>query len=400
MQLSEKFFSFLPTNLTYQSKKFFTVFTDETGKKAYLSGKRIQLLDYDSSFGEKFVQITEDEAKQKHLGKVRCLGVASDEYDALVVFSKYFKFSTPPVYFLPKVITEKKKKEKYVVKKAKKLELKTDQEPCDRDENELIIKYRAAVDKRQRDKIFRVILFQRGVKGKTWDTIIKNYVSFNKPKYAHILDRDENDFYQDIVIALNKQIETWFDPKKGICFSTYAWYVINCSFNRVLQLLGTQKRKVQYLKNNIDLDNDESAWDESISTESTHLPQVSFESEIEQRDLCKVIQKMFALQKVKAPEDLKQDILSVIRNKSTMQNSLYSIAKKYNKDIEEIFKLEMILRENLKNAMYNDIILSMQHDVNSDEVIAKKFKRSKGHVIKMKRQLSSIVKTKMKSMTF
>lgn len=397
MKLSDKFFELLPKSISHQSTKFFTVFTDVSEKKAYFSGKRLQLLEYDSSFGANFTQITEEEAKQKHVGKVRCLGIISDEYQLLVVFSKYFKFKTPPVYTpLFQNVTRNQRQKKSVIK-APKLELKTQQLPADRDEKDLVIAFRATFDPKEKNRIFNVILYQRGVNGKTWDQIIKNYVSYNKHMFAHFLDRTEKDFYQDIVVAFNYAVKKWFDPQQGCCFSTYVWYVINCAFQRVLQSLSTQKRKVSYSKNNVDLDDQEASWNESISIEKTQMPQTNFEEQFENKNLCVMIKKMFELKEIEASEDLKQDLLKIIRDKSTMQNSLYILAKKYKMDPNELFKLEMTLRENLRNAMYNDIILNMQLDINADEDIAKKYKRSKGHVIKMKRQLSSLIKNKLKS---
>jgi hypothetical protein len=392
MKLSEKFFSLLPSNISHQTTKFFTVFSDPSDKKAYFSGKRVQLLEYDEAFGEGFMRITEEEARKKHVGKIRCLGIVSDEYRLLVAFSKYFKFDTPLAYALPQSIKVKKSR---IVLKVHRLELKIDQQPSDRDEKDLIIAYRKTEDQKEKNRLFNVILFQRGVNGKTWHQIIKNYVSYNRHKFVNLLDRTEDDFYQDIVIAVQKQIAKWFDPNKHCCFSTYAWYVINCAFHRVLQQLSTQKRKVS--SNNVDLDDQDSTWNETISAEKTLMPQqTSFENEFEQKNLCSQIMKMFELKEINAPDSLKQDLLKIIKEKSTMQNSLYTLAKKYNMESNEIFKIEMTLRENLKNAMYNDIILNMQYDINADEEIAKKYRRSKGHVIKMKRQLSTIVKKKLK----
>jgi hypothetical protein len=76
------------------------------------------------------------------------------------------------------------------------------------------------------------------------------------------------------------------------------------------------------------------------------------------------------------------------------------LSKKYGISLEEIFRLEMTIRENLRNSMFKDIILNMQYDINADDDIAMKYKRSKGHVIKMKRQLSVLVKSKLKGVTF
>jgi transposase len=405
MYLSESFFSALPTSLVTENTKFFIVFRDSlSSKKAYFSGKRVQLLGYDPSFGSNFIEVTEEHAKAKHLGKVRCLGLVADEFELLQVFSKYFSFSISTSYSPPLkkeiIVKEKKRKEKVKIESKPRLEIKADQMPSDRDEKELIIAYRNTQDIKEKNRIFGVILFQRGVNGKTWDKIIRNYVSYNKHKFAHLQDRSENDFYQDIVIALHKQVDKWFDPSRNVCFSTYAWYVINCSFHRVLQLLSTQKRKASYVRNNLDLDDSECSWDESISIEKTQLPQqLSFEQEFEYRNLCSQVMKMFELKPIKASEELKQELLEVIRDKSTMQNSLYTLAKKFKIDVDEIFILERDLRENLKNSMYRDIILNMKEDINADEEIAKKYKRSKGHVIKMKRQLTSIVKTKLKGIT-
>jgi len=41
----------------------------------------------------------------------------------------------------------------------------------------------------------------------------------------------------------------------------------------------------------------------------------------------------------------------------------------------------------------------MQQDVNVDETIARKYNRSKGHVIKMRRELNSLVKTRLKEIS-
>lgn len=402
MNISSNFFSILPEHIKYKTTKFFTVFDDGT-KKAYLSGKRLQLLEHDVEFGESFSKISEEEAKQKHLGKIRCLGGVSSEQQLLFVFSKYFKFKLSSNSILSQAC-DVKKPVKVISQKNKSVcqsDSKTNNIPADRDEKQLVNAYRIATSKKEQDRIFNIILMKRGVNGKTWDLIIRNFVSYNKHKFAHFLDRTENDFYQDIVIAFHKQVSKWFDTERNICFSTYAWYVINCAFNRVLQLLSTQKRKVCDNRGNIDLDDNELGWNETISIEKSQLHcTLSFEDELEQKNLCTYINRMFDLKEFNAPDELKQDLLKVIRDKSTIQNSLYSLSKKYGISLEEIFRLEMTIRENLRNSMFKDIILNMQYDINADDDIAMKYKRSKGHVIKMKRQLRVLVKSKLKGVTF
>jgi hypothetical protein len=233
------------------------------------------------------------------------------------------------------------------------------------------------------------------VRGKTWDQIIHSFVHYNRHKFAQYRDRTENDFYQDIISALYTQVNKWFDVAYNTCFSTYAWFVINCAFKRVLQSLGTQKRKVSSLKS-VELDDPECSWDEVISSEKTLIPQQNFEDDYTRKDLCDHINRMFELKEIEAPEELKQAMLVVIRNKSTMQNSFYALAKQYDMSIEQIFLLERDLRDNLKNSMYREIIRNIKYDINGDEDIAKKYKRSKGHVIKMKRHVVSLVKSKLK----
>lgn len=399
MHLSEKFFSVLPNNITPDTTKHFIIFRDQNEKKACFSGKRVQLLSYSSDFGENFVEVTESEAKEKHLGKMRCLGTISNEYELLILFSKYFGFTINsdyvPIFSKTKTLSRTSvKKEKKQRKRREKLEIKVDQLPQDRDEKELIIEYRNTESKVKKDKIFKIILFQRGVNGKTWSQIIKNYVAYNKHKINCFQDRTEEDFYQDLVIALHNQVEKWFDVKLDYCFSTYAWYVIKCAFSRVLQTLSTQKRKVSSVKS-IELDDPEFSWSESISTNDTVTTQSSFECDFDNRNLCDHIEDMFVLKCIEAPEDLKQELLEIIRNKSTMQNSLYTLAKKYKMDVREVFILERDLRENLKNSMIHDIITHLKYDINADDQIARKYKRSKGHVIKTKRQFVTSVKTKL-----
>lgn len=402
MQLSQKFFSYLPESVKHEQTKFFFIFTDCQGRKVYFSGKRVQLLHYQKEFGDDFKEITEDQAKIKHLGKVRCLGSSTNEGSLLSLLSKYFMFAIPSRQQLESLITTKpiiEKRKKSANKKSinKLIQPLVGVPISERDEGKLILSYREATEQRVKDKIFRKILYERGVNEKNWDQIIKGYVAFNRYKFSHILDFTESDFYQEIVIALHKQVEKWFDPSKNCCFSTYAWFVINCAFHRVLQSLSTQKRKVSYLATNVDLNDQDCVWDECISSEKTLQKQMHFEDEMIYKNLFSHIQKIFELKPVKASEELKNDLLKVIQNKTTVQTSLYELAKKHDVTSDEVFKLEIVLRENLKNAMYADIISYMKDDINGDDVIAKKYKRSKGHVIKMKRQLSQIVRTKMKS---
>jgi len=403
MYLSGDFFSILPVNIKPDVTKHFTIFKHENGKKACFSGKKVQLLEYNPDFGPNFVKVSEEEAKQKHLGKMRCIGSIFSEHELLTLFSKYFDFKIPDSY-TPSVtqrevtvVKEKKERIKKEEKRKTKIVVKADQLPQDRDEKDLIKAFRETEDKKKQNRIFNTILFQRGVNGKTWDQIIRNYVSFNRHRFTQFQDRTETDFYQDIVIALHKQVAKWFDVESSGCFSTYAWYVINCAFNRVLQLLSTKKRKTNACK--IELDDPECSWDEIISSEKTHIPQSNFEEELMNKDLCKHIQMMFQLKTIDASDELKQEVLQVIRDKSTMQNSLYSLAKKYNVDVNDLFHIERDLRENLRNSMYNDIIRNMKYDINGDDEIAKKYKRSKGHVIKMKRMIVSTVKTKLKGLS-
>ena len=398
MELSELFLNVLPKSITPDITKHFIIFRDVSGKKACFSGKRVQLLAFDPTWGPNFTEVTEEEAKLKHLGKMRCIGVINAEQELLNLFSKYFEFEVPSSYIPPaipiKIVTPREKKVRLPKEPKRKLELKVNEEPQDRDERILVGAFRNATTQREKNKIFNIILYQRGVRGKTWDQIIISFVRFNRHKFAQYRDRTENDFYQDIVSALFIQVSKWFDIACNTCFSTYAWYVINCAFKRVLQSLGTQKRKISSIKS-VELDDPECSWDEVISSERTLIPQINFEDEYMSKDLCSHINKMFELKEIDAPEELKQAMLLVIRNKSTMQNSFYALAKQYNMSIEDIFLLEKDLSDNLRNSMYREILRNIKYDINGDEDIAKKYKRSKGHVIKMKRHVVNLVKSKL-----
>ncbi len=393
MHLSASFFSALPKVVNTETTKHFIIFNDSNGKKAYFSGRRIQLLSYNSDYGKGFVEVTEQEAKKKHLGKVRCLGTVTSENELLEILSKYFSFE---ISFNPQkpVIQEKNSSLKQLASfKIKKYsEIRIDQAPQDRDEKELIKAYRETTCLKMKDKIFSTILFKRGVNGKTWSQIVKNYISYNKHKFSHFQDRTEEDFYQDIVLALHKQVSKWFDISSESCFSTYAWFVIKCAFSRILQTLSTQKRKITQ---NVELDNPEYIWSEVISSESTLSPQTNFVDQFININLCEHIEAMFQLKQITAPAELKEELLKIIRNKSTVHNSLYSLAKKYKMNVEDIFSLERDLRENLKKSMIHDIIVHLKYGISGDEQIATKFKRSKGHVTKTKRYFVTSVKSKL-----
>lgn len=392
MQLSKEFFLALPPFVEYTITKHFALFRDNAGKKACFSGKKVQLNKYEKQFGENFFEITDEEAKLRHLGKMRCIGKVLNENELLILFSKHFNFEIKSAC----VIKEKDKTVQKVIQKKKENEKKVNQQPNERDEKQLVLKFRDSSSKRERDKIFRTILYKRGVNGKTWDQIIKNYVSFHKHRFAQFTERSESDFYQDIVTALYNQIVKWFDVEKDFCFSTYAWYVINCAFNRVLQSLSTKKRKPTL--NKVELDDCDNSWNETISIEKTQLPQSNFEDDLIKKNLCNYIQEMFKLKPIDAPEQLKQELIEIIRNKSIIQNPLYALAKKYDISIKKIFILEKEIRENLQNSMYNDIIRNIKYDINGDEDIAKKYKRSKGHIIKMKKNISTVVKSRLKEL--
>ncbi|MDD5649691.1 MAG: hypothetical protein PHF86_04625 [Candidatus Nanoarchaeia archaeon] len=397
MELSESFLSVLPNHISSNTTKHFVFFKDKDGKKVCLSGKKVQLLHFNPEFGVKFIEVSEKEAKDKHLGKMRCIGIVSDEYELLILLSKYFCFDISQNYIAPVEVEvykkDKIKKQKREVKKDN--ELKINLLPSDRDEIELIKQYRLETNNKKKDKIFRTILFKRGVNNKTWSQIIKSYISFNKHKFNCFNDRTEEDFYQEIVAALHKQVSKWFDVSLNFCFSTYAWHVINCAFNRILQTLSTQKRSLPTTKN-IDLDNPENNFD--VSSEKLLIHQNSFEDEFYNQNLCRQIENMLELKEINAPEELKKDILEAIKDKSIVTTSLYNLAKKHNVTIEEVFYLEKKLRDNFKHTILRDIITYMKYDINADEELAKKFKRSTGHIIKIRNQFISSVKTKLKGM--
>jgi len=396
MRLSNEFFLALPSFVVYTITKHFVLFKDNTGKKACFSGKKVQLNKYEKCFGENFSELTEDEARLRHLGKMRCIGKVENENELLILFSKHFNFEINSIYIPKQKEKVKEKQVEKVVQKKKENEKKVNQHPNERDEKQLVLKFRDSSSKRERDKIFKTILYKRGVNGKTWDQIIKNYVSFHKHRFLQFSERNESDFYQDIVTALYKQIVKWFDVEKDFCFSTYAWYVINCAFNRVLQSLSTKKRKPNL--NNIELDDCDNSWSETISIEKTQLPQTNFEDDLIKKNLCNHIQEIFKLKPIDAPDALKQELIEIIRDKSIIQNPLYALAKKYDISIRKIFILEKEIRENLQNSMYNDIIRNIKYDINGDEDIAKKYKRSKGHIIKMKKNISTVVKSRLKEL--
>jgi DNA-directed RNA polymerase specialized sigma24 family protein len=368
-------------DVSITTTKVFTIFT-YNNKKAYFSGKRLQLHEFSESFGENFKQISIEEAKQKHLGKVRAIGKINDEKQLTAVLKKYF-------------CIEEKKQEEIIVKEIKQVKenKKVDQTES---EDELVLRFRATTDEREKDKIFRTILYKKGVKGKNWDTLIRNFVSYNKFRIKNISDYTEDDFYQEIVIALHKQIDKWFNENKSARFSTYAWYVIRSAFGRVLQTLDTQKRKVAYQTTNISLDNTDDNWNEIISVDKTVSKNVSFDLELENREICKNIENLFVLKKLEISEELKQDLSNIIQNKAVVKDSLNILAKKHNIPVVDLIKTEMVLRNNIKNAMYNDILLYIKYDINGDEKIAEKYNRSTGHVIKMKRQLGEVIRSKIK----
>jgi len=387
--------SFLPS-VDVKKTKFFMIFSKDN-KKAYFSGKKLQLQEFNAQFGESFKQITLEEAKRKHLGRIKSIGTIHTKEQLIDVLVKYFSIEIKNSNFSANVNIEIDDISVIAsISKNKKNNLSVEENLLKSDENELVARYRASSSEHEKNKIFNTILFERGASGKTWDTIINNYISYNKFKYKHIADYDKNDFYQEIVIALHKEVQKWFNPAENVKFSTYAWYVINSAFHRVLQSLSTQKRKVSYQIDNINLNNQDVPWDEIISSEKTISKKVSFEEEFENKEMCKHIERMFELKEVNISTSLKKDIIDAIKNKFVMRDLFKVLAQKHGVSVEELIKVELVIRNNLQNSIYKDILSFMKYDVNADNGIAKKYNRSKGHIVKMRRQLGQIVRSKMK----
>lgn len=115
MVLTSEFFSVLPVSIKYDVSKNFITFKGDAEKKAYILGKRVQLTEFNKKIEGNFVEISKEEAKQKHLGKIRCIGNISDEKELLKLFSIFFDFVVPNICLKqPEVVNTEKKEYKTI----------------------------------------------------------------------------------------------------------------------------------------------------------------------------------------------------------------------------------------------------------------------------------------------
>ena len=111
------------------------------------------------------------------------------------------------------------------------------------DEIKLINLFRKETNIKKRDKIFENILTKKDEKGRSWSWKIKNYIKQNKYKIQERSNLTDEDIYHEVLINFFETIAKHFNPNKNFKFTTYGWYVIVNTLNKINQKLYSRRDK-------------------------------------------------------------------------------------------------------------------------------------------------------------
>lgn len=284
--------------------------------------------------------------------------------------------------------------------------MKLDQKLLNLSEVELIKLYREETNQRKRDKIFNVIFFGKNNGGKNWHQYIRGHAIQNKYRSDYYDSGfDVDDLYQEIVQAFMKVLDKWFDLKSKFGFSTYVWYAINSAVDRVFQSSKTCKR---YISKGSQLEINQQIWNENIKVSDVvarepfgNFRAIEKESGIEQiffcKDLLNYLKEAFIQEEVEVSENLKNELLTFIRDKTVSPKILENLVTKYDMSEDEMMILKYKLSKNLEKQMFVDIIKFIEKDVKDDEALATKYNCSRSQITKYRQKLIEVFKKKMKT---
>ena len=278
-------------------------------------------------------------------------------------------------------------------------------------EIELVKLYREEQRQTEKTKIFKSILFVPR-NNKSWHQYILNHAEENiyRAGFCNII-LDVDDLYQEIVYAFLKLVESWFDIKSASAsFPTYAWYVINSYTGRVFQSSNTHKRRINPKMiieiNSVCNDNESKKFGEVISDQNnigmirTIEKGENFEDMIFHKNLVEFLLKFFEPEEINAPDSLKNELTSLIKNKYDSKQNLSHLAIKYETTLQSLGDLTKQITENIKRQIFRDIIIFIKKDIKSDDILAEKYNCSTGHVLEMKKELPVILKKKFNEVNF
>ncbi len=271
-------------------------------------------------------------------------------------------------------------------------------------EKDLVRVYRSTKSGKIKNKIFRIILFERGCGGATWHQIIHNFIQQNRSRLDRYNMLSESDLYQEACTHLHIELEKWFDPDVRWEFSTYTWDTIKTSMNILFKRYAKIKRKTSSNIYNLEINNlygEHMKYEEVISSESVGKLQTANkedgkETKYFQRVVVDCINKKLATRDVEIPKELADDLLKIIKMKANTKEVLAHVSKKHNITKERLVELKKIYTEEFEKMMFKDIIRYSFWGIKDDGLLSKKFNRSRGQITKVKYKLYDFAKKELK----
>jgi len=272
-------------------------------------------------------------------------------------------------------------------------------------EKDLVRIYRSTEDQKIKNKVFKIILFERGCGGATWHQIIHNFIQQNSNRLRKYNMLSENDLYQEACTHLHIELEKWFDPDVNWCFSTYTWDTLKTSMNILFKRYEKIKRKTSSNMYNIEINNlygEHMKYEEVISQQAvgklqTRRKEDNKETIYFQRVIVEHINKKLALTDMEIPEELIKDLLNIIKMKANTKEVLEYVADKHKITHKKFIELKKIFVEEFEKMMFKDIINYSFWGIKNDGLLSKKFNRSRGQITKIKYKLHDFAKKELKS---
>jgi len=271
-------------------------------------------------------------------------------------------------------------------------------------EKDLVRVYRSTSDDKIKNKIFRMILFERGCGGATWHQIIHNFIQQNRSRLEKYNMLSENDLYQEACTHLHIELEKWFDPDLKWEFSTYTWGTIKTSINILFKRYNKIKRKTSSNVRNLEINNlygehmkfEEVICSESVGNLQTVEKEDGKETKYFQKVIVDYINKTLSSENVEVHKELAADLLKTIKMKSNTPEVLQHIAKKHDITYKELLELKKKFIEKFEKMMFKDIINYSFWGIKDDGLLSKKFNRSRGQITKVKYKLYDFARKELK----
>jgi len=277
-------------------------------------------------------------------------------------------------------------------------------------DSDLIRLYRQETSEVKKTTIFNTLLYGRKANGKSWHKNILTHCSneVKKFRFCNWIDRD--DLYQVVLKKFHETVVRNFDVDSKFCFSTYVWWAINSSINRLIQEFKTKKRiKDMQPGENINLDatfENNKSFGEIISSDSqfgaikTLNKTADFDDTLFYRNLINFIKEDIKEQDdtIDIDKMLKTELIYLIKHNECNNRYLTEICERYNVELNEVYNMITVLTEDLEKRVFRDFINLVQHGINDDEVLLIKHKCKKDFINKSRQKMNERIREKIKEL--